>query len=67
MTAMTSSFHTLQTVFLTAQAADSETISKQLPINADLGLIGLGLVLLGLGSFVFIARLCKTLTSGGND
>lgn len=50
-------------------STDTEDASAkaQLAISSELGLILIGIALLGAGSYMFVAKLCKSLASGGND
>ncbi len=45
---------------------DEPATNAQLAISGDLGLIGLGLLLLGTSGYLFLMKLCKSLATSGN-
>ncbi|MDQ8183003.1 hypothetical protein [Pelagicoccus sp. SDUM812005] len=50
----------------TQETPASNASTAQLAISADLGLIVLGLLLLGVSGYMFLLKLCKALASSGN-
>ena len=42
------------------------TETTQASISGELGIIALGVILLGIGSFMFLVKLCKSLASSAN-
>lgn len=49
----------------TSAATEDEAATAQLAISSDVGLILLGVGLLLMSSYVFVAKLCKSLASSG--
>lgn len=54
-------------IFATQVVSDKTESNAQLAISGDLGLIVLGTILLGISGYLFVVKLCKRLTSCGNN